>query len=91
MSDAECTDEVASSPEVYVAECFRAAPNDCGSYVECVYNEPSGNAKCAPGEEYTVTGTCATCRCAVPCGDGKPACASGKACEEDPSGKKVCR
>ncbi len=89
VSGAECTDEVASDPGSYVPECYRAHKSDCQGYIECVYMEPSGTAECL-ADEIHVPSTCATCRCAVPCGAGKPACAKGKECLDTADGNKAC-
>jgi hypothetical protein len=60
-------------------ECLRAHfPSDCEGYRECITMEPSSYAECEPDEQNT--GFCPSCRCAIQCGDGKPACPPGMAC-----------
>lgn len=89
-SSTECTREVTAKYGVVRAGCYRAHKSDCQDYIECVYMEPPRGPRSVWPTESHVPSTCATCRCAVPCGPGKPACAKGKECLDTADGNKAC-
>lgn len=51
--------------ETFAEECVRAhdPTKDCPNLIACNNLEPSGYAKCLPGEKFYATSTCGACRC----------------------------